>query len=62
MREAVDFLRYYAERFALRPGMFPVAELVSERTLSLPLSAGMSDDQVERVVAVVRGTLLRERC
>jgi len=59
---ALHLLRYYADRFALRPGMFPVAEMVSERTLSLPLSAGMSDGQVERVVGVVRRTLLRERC
>jgi dTDP-4-amino-4,6-dideoxygalactose transaminase len=28
----------------LRRGMFPVAEMVSDRTLSLPFSAGMSDD------------------
>ncbi len=51
---------YYAERFHLRPGMFPVAEMVSERTLSLPLSSAMSDDQVERVVSVLR-TLYRAR-
>ena len=51
---------YYAERFRLRPGMFPVAEMVSERTLSLPLSSAMSDDQVDRVVSVIR-TLCRAR-
>jgi dTDP-4-amino-4,6-dideoxygalactose transaminase len=58
---AVHLLRYYADRFALRPGMFPVAEMVSDRTLSLPLSAGMRDDQVARVIAALRRTLLRER-
>ena len=41
--------------------MFPVAERVSACTLSLPLSAGMTDEQVERVVCVLRRTLLRER-
>ena len=52
---------YYAERYSLRSGMFPVAERVSTCTLSLPLSAGMTDEQVERVVWVLRRTLLRER-
>jgi dTDP-4-amino-4,6-dideoxygalactose transaminase len=51
---------YYAERFRFRPGMFPVAEMVSERTLSLPFSSAMSDDQVARVVSVIR-TLCRAR-
>jgi dTDP-4-amino-4,6-dideoxygalactose transaminase len=57
---ALHLQPYYAERFRLRPGMFPVAEMVSERTLSLPLSSAMSDDQVERVISVLR-TLLRAR-
>ena len=58
--KALHLQPYYAERFQLRPGMFPVAEMVSERTLSLPLSSAMTDEQVERVVWVL-GTLLRSR-
>jgi dTDP-4-amino-4,6-dideoxygalactose transaminase len=46
---------YYAERFNLARGMFPNAEFVSDRTLSLPLSAAMTDDDVERVVDAVIG-------
>ncbi len=45
---------YYAERFNLRRGMFPNAEFISDRTLSLPLSAAMSDEDVDRVVEAVR--------
>lgn len=52
---------YYAERYSLKSGMFPVSERVSACTLSLPLSAGMTDEQVERVIKVLRCTLLRER-
>ncbi len=48
--KALHLQPYYAERFRLRRGMFPVAELVSERTLSLPLSSAMTDEQVNRVV------------
>jgi dTDP-4-amino-4,6-dideoxygalactose transaminase len=56
---ALHLHSYYAERFNLRPGMFPVAEMVSERTLSLPLSAGMSDGDVERVVSALERILRR---
>jgi len=51
---------YYAERFGFVRGMFPNAELVSDRTLSLPLSGGMTDADACRVIDVLRG-LLRER-
>jgi dTDP-4-amino-4,6-dideoxygalactose transaminase len=52
--KAVHLHRYYAERFGFRRGMFPNAEFVSDRTLSLPLSAGTDDADVERVVTVLR--------
>ena len=58
--KALHLQPFYAERFHLRPGMFPVAERVSERTLSLPLSSAMTDEQVERVVTVLC-MLLRAR-
>lgn len=58
--KALHLQPYYAERFHLRPGMFPIAEMVSERTLSLPLSSAMTDEQVERVISVLC-TLLRAR-
>jgi dTDP-4-amino-4,6-dideoxygalactose transaminase len=41
---------YYQERFGLRRGMFPAAEHVSDTTLSLPLSGGMSEAATERVI------------
>jgi dTDP-4-amino-4,6-dideoxygalactose transaminase len=37
--------------------MFPVAESVAARTLSLPLSSAMTDGQVERVVSALRALL-----
>lgn len=58
--KALHLHPYYAQRFHLRPGMFPVAESVAARTLSLPLSSGMTDEQVERVVSALRA-LLRAR-
>jgi dTDP-4-amino-4,6-dideoxygalactose transaminase len=48
---------YYRDRFGFERGMFPVAESVSDHTLSLPLSAGMSDESVARVIEAVHDAL-----
>jgi dTDP-4-amino-4,6-dideoxygalactose transaminase len=50
---ALHLHAYYAERFGYRRGTFPVAESISDRTLSLPLSSGMTDAAVDRVVDVL---------
>ena len=55
--KAIHLHRYYAERFGYRRGMFPNAEFVSDRTLSLPLSAGTDEADVDRVVTVLRELL-----
>ena len=52
--KALHLHSFYAERYALRRGMFPHAEWISDRTLSLPLSAAMTDEEVDRVIAAVR--------
>jgi dTDP-4-amino-4,6-dideoxygalactose transaminase len=51
---ALHLHRFYAERFGYRRGMFPNAEFVSDRTLSLPLSAGTDEADVDRVITVLR--------
>jgi len=53
----VHLHRYYRERFGYRGGEFPNAEDIGSRTFSLPLSAGMSDDAVRRVIDAVRSLL-----
>ncbi len=40
---------YMAAGFGFKPGMFPVAEYVSARTLALPFFGGMTAAQVDRV-------------
>jgi dTDP-4-amino-4,6-dideoxygalactose transaminase len=50
---------YYQDRFGLQRGMFPNAEYVSDHTLSLPLSGGMTDAEAGRVIDVLRGLLPR---
>jgi dTDP-4-amino-4,6-dideoxygalactose transaminase len=48
---------YYAKKYGFSPGDFPNATYVSERTLSLPLSAKLTDEDVARVTAAVRKAL-----
>jgi dTDP-4-amino-4,6-dideoxygalactose transaminase len=54
---AVHLHPYYQERFGFRRGMFPVAESVSDRTLSLPLSAAMTEEAIDRVIKACHDVL-----
>jgi dTDP-4-amino-4,6-dideoxygalactose transaminase len=48
---------YYEDRFGLKPEDLPNATWLSERTVSLPLSPGLSDEDVEDVIAAVRSVI-----
>ncbi|MGH9866834.1 MAG: DegT/DnrJ/EryC1/StrS family aminotransferase [Candidatus Polarisedimenticolia bacterium] len=50
---------WYRDRFHFAPDDFPVSRRLSERTISLPLSARLTDQDVEDVIAAVRRVLLR---
>jgi dTDP-4-amino-4,6-dideoxygalactose transaminase len=52
--------RYYQERFGYRPGDFPNAYRIGERTVSIPLSPLLKDDEVERITEAVRDVLVRK--
>lgn len=45
---------YYRDRFGYKGGEYPVAERAYEQLISLPLFHGMSDRDVEDVIAAVR--------
>jgi len=49
---------YYAKTYGLKQGDYPNAEYISQRTLSIPLSAKLTDEDVESVIAAVRRVLL----
>jgi dTDP-4-amino-4,6-dideoxygalactose transaminase len=55
--QALHLQPYYAERYGYRRGMFPAAEFVSDRTVSLPFSPALSDRDVDAVVESVREVL-----
>lgn len=48
---------YYHNRFGWAPEEYPVAASIGRRTVSLPLSAALTDDDVEDVIAAVRSAL-----
>ena len=50
---------YYRKRFGFKADDFPNAHYIGERTVSLPLSPHLTDQQVDRVIEVVRKTLGR---
>jgi len=50
---------YYAKTFGFTRGQFPSAEFIGDRTVSLPLSAKLTDDDVEDVIAAVFRVLER---
>ena len=50
-------LHGYYGTLGYRPGDFPNAEWISDRTISLPLSPAMTDEDVDDVVFAVRRTL-----
>jgi dTDP-4-amino-4,6-dideoxygalactose transaminase len=56
---ALHLHTYYATRFGLTRGMFPHAEAVSDRVISLPLSNGTTATDVHRVIDVLRPLLLQ---
>ena len=55
---ALHLHKYYRERFGYKKGDFPEAEYVGDRTVSLPLSAGLTDTEVKRICEAVREIIL----
>lgn len=55
----VHLMTLYRERYGFRPGMYPVAEDIGARTISLPLYPKLTEEEidyvVETVIDVVRG-------
>ncbi len=54
---AIHLLTYYRERFNYRPGQFPVAEEIGDRTITIPMYPLLTDPEVEYVAKAVVETL-----
>jgi UDP-4-amino-4-deoxy-L-arabinose-oxoglutarate aminotransferase len=49
----VHLLTYYRKTFGFKEGMFPTAEMIGKRTISLPMYPKMDEDAVTRVIQAV---------
>lgn len=49
---------FYKRKYGYKKGHFPNAEYISDRTISLPLSAKLTDQDVEDVIKAVRKVVL----
>jgi dTDP-4-amino-4,6-dideoxygalactose transaminase len=58
---ALHLHKYYRERYGYAAGAFPNAEWIGSRTLSLPLSAALTDADVDDVIEAVRDTVETHR-
>ena len=54
---SIPSFRVYRERFGFRGEDCPIAWQIGERTLSLPLSPKLTDDDVGSVIAAVHRAL-----
>ncbi len=50
----LHLMSYYRQRFGYRPGMFPAAEEIGSRTISLPIYPKLTDDEIDYVIATVK--------
>jgi dTDP-4-amino-4,6-dideoxygalactose transaminase len=50
---------YYRKTYGFKPEDFPNSKWISERTISVPLSAKLNDDDVDTVIGAIEKTLTR---
>jgi len=53
----IHLLSYYRRTFEYGEGMFPVAEEIGQRTITLPLYPKLTDQEVDYVIGVVKEAL-----
>jgi dTDP-4-amino-4,6-dideoxygalactose transaminase len=58
---ALHLMKLYREQLGYKRGEFPNAEYVSDRTVSLPMSAKLSDQDVDDVIAAVTQVVLSHK-
>ena len=49
----IHLMTFYRERFGYKQGMFPVAEEIGSRTISLPLYPKLTEKEIDYVVKTV---------
>jgi len=50
----IHLLKFYREKFGYKEGDFPVAELIGERTISLPLYPLLTEEEQDYIISTVK--------
>jgi UDP-4-amino-4-deoxy-L-arabinose-oxoglutarate aminotransferase len=50
----IHLMKFYRDKFGYKRGMFPIAEKIGDRTVSLPLYPKLSDKEVQFVIQGVK--------
>ncbi len=50
---AIHLFSFYKKSFGLREGMFPIAEKIAEREISIPLYSKLTDNEINYVIKIV---------
>ena len=50
---AIHLLKYFRETMGCRPGDLPVAESIGDRTITIPMYAKLTDQEIEYVISTV---------
>jgi dTDP-4-amino-4,6-dideoxygalactose transaminase len=56
----IHLMNYFRQQYGYRTGMFPNAEWIGDRTISLPFYPGMTEDQVDVVADALRRAIARQ--
>ncbi|GDX61824.1 spore coat protein [Candidatus Levyibacteriota bacterium] len=51
---AIHLFSYYREKFGFKDGMFPIAEEIGKREITLPMYAKLTDEEIEYVIDTVK--------
>ena len=55
---AIHLFTFYKNKLGLKEGMFPVAEEIAKREISLPIYAKLKNEEVEHVIKIVNEAVL----
>lgn len=56
---AIHLFSYYRKRFGFKPRMFPYAEEIAKRTISLPLYAKLTKEEIRYVIKIAHDALTK---
>ena len=56
--EPIHLFTYYRKQFGYKHGMYPNAEYIGERTVSIPFSAKLKDSEVRYIIDSIREVIL----